>query len=200
MFRRKTRRVLHRSLRPGTCRRRREEETGIPVSAPYTLASGHNVNPTMDLRHMRRHTLPPVKVMLALALAAVVPQQASGPRAMQAGQTPAAAPPEHVQNPARHFSGAGRARGHAVGRVADAAQPDQHRHRPRRPHLGGRRRALPLAPRPPARRRSHRRPARTPTATARPTRRTRSCRSRRSSRRSASRSSTTRSSSRSRPT
>jgi putative membrane-bound dehydrogenase-like protein len=49
---------------------------------------------------MRRHTLSPAKVTLALALAVVVPQQASGPRAMQAGQTPAAAaPPQQVRIP-----------------------------------------------------------------------------------------------------
>ena len=44
-----------------------------------------------------------------------------------------------------------------MGRDAHAAQPDQHGHRPRRPHLGGRGRALPPAPRPAAGRRSHRR-------------------------------------------
>ena len=44
-----------------------------------------------------------------------------------------------------------------MGRDAHAAQPDQHGHRSRRPHLGGRGRALPLAPRAPARGRSHRR-------------------------------------------
>jgi putative membrane-bound dehydrogenase-like protein len=50
---------------------------------------------------MRRQILSPVKVMLALALAVVVPQQASGPKAMQAGQsqTPAAAPPQQVRIP-----------------------------------------------------------------------------------------------------
>ena len=65
-------------------------------------------------------------------------------------------------HPARAVPGAGRPRGHAVGGVADAAQPDQHRHRQGRPHLGGRGRALPQAPRPPARGRSHRRARRTP--------------------------------------
>ena len=41
--------------------------------------------------------------------------------------------------------------------VAAAAQPDQHRHRSRRAHLGGGRGSLPLASCPAARRRSHRR-------------------------------------------
>ena len=78
--------------------------------------------------------------------------------------------------------------------------PDEHRHRQGRPHLGGGGRALPLAPRAPARGRPHRRAA--------GHRRRRQGRQHAHvragagarSRRSASPSSTTRSSSRSRPT
>ena len=60
-------------------------------------------------------------------------------------------------HPARAVQRAGRAGGHAVGRDADAAQPDQHGHRPRRPDLGRRGRALPPPLRPPARGRQDRR-------------------------------------------
>ena len=67
-----------------------------------------------------------------------------------------------------------------MGRDADAAQPDQHRHRPRRPHLGRRRRSLPLASRPAARRRPHRRARRHRRRRQGRRARTRSCRSRRS--------------------
>ena len=63
------------------------------------------------------------------------------------------------QDSARHLQGARRPRGHPVGLVADAVQPDQHRHRSRRPDLGGRGRPLPLPSRPSTRRRPHRRAA-----------------------------------------
>ena len=110
----------------------------------------------MDGRFMRRFALSPLNVMLVLMLTAVAPQQAFGPPPTQAGQAPAAQSREHS---ARPVPAARRVRGHAVGRVADAAQPDQHRHRSRRPHLGGRRCSLSLPSCPSARRRSHRRAA-----------------------------------------
>ena len=138
------------------------------------------------MRRSRRYLVSPLTVVLVMMLVAVAPDQAYGPQAAQAGQTAPCAgrsgsgrarPADQAAR--RALQGAGRLRGHGVGDNAAAAQPDQHRHRSRRPHLGGRGRALPLASRPPARRRSHRRPRRTPTATARPTARTPSCRSRR---------------------
>ena len=122
----------------------------------------------MDERLMRRPAVSPLTAMLVMMLVAVAPEQAFGPPG-RTGRPPTPAPPLRRaragrarpadQDSARPLPGAGRARSHAVGRVAAAAQPDQHRHRPGRPHLGGRRRALPLASRPPARRRSHRRAA-----------------------------------------
>ena len=66
---------------------------------------------------------------------------------MQAGPPPpgqSCASAQATADTARIFPGAGRARSHPVGRVAAAAQPDQHRHRSRRAHLGGRRGSLPL--------------------------------------------------------
>ena len=115
---------------------------------------------------MPRLTMSALTVMLILVLAAVAPQQAFGPPSPQAGQASTLQP---VQIPLDLFKVPEGFEVTLVGGHAAAAQPDQHRHRSRRPHLGGRRRSLPLASRPPARRRSHRRRCRTPTATARPT-------------------------------
>ena len=133
---------------------------------------------TLDGRLMRRLPLSPLNVMLVLMLAAVVPQQAFGPPRSSRPRPAAQAPPRpHRPDTARPLPGAGGVRSHAVGGIAAAAQPDQHRHRSRRAHLGGRRRSLPLPLTPASPKAIASSCCRTPTATARPTARTPSCRS-----------------------
>ena len=140
---------------------------------------------------MPRLTVSKLTMMLVLVLTAVVPEHASGPPSMQAGQAvpappvqaaPAppvqAAPVPPVQIPLDLFQVPDGLEVTLWATIAAAAQPDQHRHRPRRPHLGGRRRSLSLAPCPPARRRSHRRAAGHRRRRQGRQRRTRSCRNR----------------------
>ena len=116
------------------------------------------------MRRSRRYLVSPLTVVLVMMLVAVAPDQAYGPQAAQAGQTaPAqgapgqAGPGQPIKLPARALQSAGRHGSDRVGDLAAALQPDQHRHRSRRPHLGGRRRPLPLPSRPSTRRRPHRR-------------------------------------------